>query len=137
VLLPRHFSTDEHDALVTLALSKMRRTLGARVTYVRNHFDGVIDGYRECSASEWLNTSNLLRRKVLTLFPSTTRWHPVHVLDLASWGGIQAHVDNDSGGQFVVGVCLASSAVMRLRSRSNPENRFDVLLEPGSLYVQR
>ncbi|RUS14896.1 hypothetical protein BC937DRAFT_93179 [Endogone sp. FLAS-F59071] len=40
-------------------------------------------------------------------------------------------------GSVVAGLCLLSPAVMRLRHKADSECRFDVLLEPRALYIQR
>ncbi|GJN94690.1 hypothetical protein Rhopal_007781-T1 [Rhodotorula paludigena] len=74
----------------------------------------------------------------------------MHLLHLASTGSIAPHVDNlDAFGRTIVGVSLGGARVMRFervsagagkgeREREGGEgpDRFDVLLEPGSAYIQ-
>ncbi|KAF8604513.1 hypothetical protein BDV93DRAFT_507461 [Ceratobasidium sp. AG-I] len=64
----------------------------------------------------------------------------VHVLHLASSGLILPHVDNvEASGSVIAGVSLGDTRVLRM-SRDLEEGgdaTFDVLLESGSVYVQR
>ncbi|GAA6001991.1 uncharacterized protein JCM10292_001786 [Rhodotorula paludigena] len=73
----------------------------------------------------------------------------MHLLHLASTGSIAPHVDNlDAFGRTIVGVSLGGARVMRFERVSagagkgeregegDGPDRFDVLLEPGSAYIQ-
>ncbi|CAG8721552.1 12436_t:CDS:2, partial [Ambispora leptoticha] len=80
----------------------------------------------------------LLKNKVYNLAPDVKKWNPIHILELAEWGGIRPHVDNiEYSGKVIMGVSLISSAVMIFRHVDDPSCAFSVLLEPGSLYIQR
>ncbi|KAG2178037.1 hypothetical protein INT43_003290, partial [Umbelopsis isabellina] len=59
-------------------------------------------------------------------------------VDLHSTGEIKAHVDNvEYSGSVVAGLCLLSPAIMKLRHKDDPNNQLDVLLDPGTFYIQR
>lgn len=70
----------------------------------------------------------------------------LHLLHLASDGAIYPHVDNlEAFGRTIVGVSLGGERVMRFKRSSESESEtgdpgpteFEVLLEPGSAYIQR
>lgn len=61
-----------------------------------------------------------------------------HLLHLASDGEILPHIDNvGASGSFILGVSLGADRVMRMEAVDNTEDSFDVLLESGSVYIQR
>ncbi|GAA6054853.1 hypothetical protein JCM3770_004108 [Rhodotorula araucariae] len=70
----------------------------------------------------------------------------MHLLHLSSTGAIHPHVDNlEAFGRTIAGVSLGGARVMRFKQVSEPGDEgtsrdgpreFDVLLEPGSAYVQ-
>lgn len=62
-----------------------------------------------------------------------------HVLHLASSGLILPHVDNvEASGSVIAGVSLGDTRVLRMsRATEEGDATFDVLLESGSVYVQR
>lgn len=67
-----------------------------------------------------------------------------HLLHLAQLGWIGPHVDNkESMGDVLVGVCLGGERVLRLERAGlegedkRTDGRVDVLLESGTVYVQR
>jgi alkylated DNA repair protein alkB family protein 7 len=84
------------------------------------------------------------------------KWLPCHVIDLKSDGKLTAHVDSTRfSGRIVAGLCLGSSAIMRLKPSANydgnsksynnsnnnqqpVESRYvDMYLPPRTLYVLR
>ncbi|CAJ0825810.1 13143_t:CDS:2 [Entrophospora sp. SA101] len=110
ILFPNHLNESEQSFLVEKSSKKLKRAFGKEVVYQDAHFDDVIHGYRECQATHW----------------ST---------DTAT-NGKDEEEDKYSGG-IVAGISLISSTVMIFRHKDDPEIQFSVLLEPGSLYVQR
>lgn len=65
-----------------------------------------------------------------------------HLLHLGSAGAIHPHVDNlDAFGTTIVGASLGGERLMRFKRVDGTEgdgpSEFDVLLEPGSVYIQR
>lgn len=70
----------------------------------------------------------------------------LHLLHLSSKGAIYPHVDNlDAFGRTIVGISLGGERIMRFQrvesadanvNNSGPAN-FDVLLSPGSVYIQK
>ncbi len=63
-----------------------------------------------------------------------------HLLELEGGeaSGIGPHVDYvESCGPMIAGLCLLSPAVMVFRNVKEPSDTFPLLLEPGSLYLQR
>ena len=123
--------------------------------YEKGHWDQVISGYREFTKTSWSNQSQAVFAKIYSMFPSKT-FLPTHVLDLKEDGVIGAHVDNvnvgsrrlyvprptnkslaKASGSVIVGLSLLSSCILTLRKVDHPETYLHVLLEPGSLYVQK
>lgn len=61
-----------------------------------------------------------------------------HLLHLSSRGEILSHVDNiQASGTWILGVSLGAARILRMESTSDPEDSFDVLLQSGSVYIQR
>ncbi|CAG8708747.1 8695_t:CDS:2, partial [Dentiscutata erythropus] len=97
IILPNHFTSLEQEFLLDQSLKKFKRVFGKKVTYQDAHFDGVIHGYRECQSTHWDDdekTNEIFNKKIFSLFPENLRWLPVHLLELANYGGIKAHIDN-------------------------------------------
>lgn len=120
------------------------------------HFDGVIDHYRETLVrpshfpSDSPDLASILSRfyALIPPPPSSPVLPPsadppphvlLHLLHLASNGAIYPHVDNrEASGGIIVGLSLKSSRVMRFAPVEGGEGEpFEVLLEPGSAYIQR
>ncbi|KAG8698522.1 hypothetical protein FRC08_005869 [Ceratobasidium sp. 394] len=117
--------------------------------FEEGHFDGVIRDYREMTVSAWPTSSpaglaDVLLRLYHLVDPLHTPAAPgivtppnvqTHVLHLASTGFILPHVDNlEASGSMIAGVSLGDTRVLRM---TRGEETFDVLLESGSVYVQR
>ena len=116
----------------------------------------MIRDYREMTVSSWPERSSAGLAPILArLYPLvdpqaapgegpngivTPSSVQVHVLHLASSGLILPHVDNvEASGSVIAGVSLGDTRVLRM-SRAMEEGQhaaFDVLLESGSVYVQR
>ncbi|KAF0484142.1 DnaJ-domain-containing protein [Gigaspora margarita] len=142
ILLPNQFTPFEQEFLLDQSLKKLKRVFGKQIVYQDSHFDDVIQGYRECQASHWVDQNDkvieIFNKKVYDFFPRTIEWLPVHILDLSETGGIKPHIDNvDYSGNIVAGICLLSSTVMIFRHKDDKNCNFSVLLEPGCLYIQR
>jgi len=122
------------------------------------HFDGVIEGYREMVVRNgmWGNDERLrgIMQRLYDLVPKpstsmTEKESPpshvlLHILHLSSKGAIYPHVDNlEASGPTIVGLSLGGERVMKFKkvregsSGTNVPDEFDVLLEPGSVYVQK
>ena len=87
VLLPDFVSSDEHTTIVDICEKKLRRSVGRNAPYEKGHFDGVITGYRETSASSWSTKAGVndwmadfVQNRIYNLFPPTHRWLPPHIL---------------------------------------------------------
>ncbi|CAJ0642326.1 13011_t:CDS:2, partial [Entrophospora sp. SA101] len=147
ILFPNHLNESEQSFLVEKSSKKLKRAFGKEVVYQDAHFDDVIHGYRECQATHWSTdtatngkdeeedkVNELFKKKFYDLFSNENiKWLPIHILELADYGGMKLLY---SGG-IVAGISLISSTVMIFRHKDDPEIQFSVLLEPGSLYVQR
>lgn len=116
---------------------------------VKGHFDGVIRDYREMTVSAWPDSSHsdlasILLRLYKLVDPNNAPSDPglltppniqTHILHLASTGVILPHVDNvEASGGMIAGVSLGDTRVLRL---SQGTDVVDVLLESGSVYIQR
>lgn len=114
-----------------------------RRRYQASHWDGVIDQYREIGLAlpRWSAESRgIIERKVIPRLPGVDRaLLDPHVLDLNEDGAIYPHVDNVAfSGEFVAGLSLLSTAVMRLTpSDGTRDGTICIKLIPGSLYVLR
>lgn len=121
-------------------------------SFEEGHFDGVIHDYREMTVSSWPESSPpeltpILLRLYNLIDPQNTPPNPgltippniqTHILHLASTGVILPHVDNvEASGRVIAGVSLGDSRVLRLSRQGENDAIFDVLLESGSVYVQR
>lgn len=111
-----------------------------RLRYEHEHFDDAIHGYRETERGKWTKASQvIIERLKRTSFPEESNQLPqIHVLDLAKDGVIKPHVDSVRFcGDIISGLCLMSSAVMRLVHCENKNQVVDVLLPRRSLYVMK
>uniref|UniRef100_A0A8V5GRY6 Uncharacterized protein n=1 Tax=Melopsittacus undulatus TaxID=13146 RepID=A0A8V5GRY6_MELUD len=102
---------------------------------------GAICGYRETERALRGGAGRaLLLRVADAAFPPPARPPQplVHVLDLQPRGHVRPHVDSVKFcGCTIAGVSLLSPSVLRLVCCRQPQDRMDLLLEPGSLYVLR
>ncbi|CAH2229738.1 jg4502 [Pararge aegeria aegeria] len=134
-ILPNFVSEDEETAL----LAEVEPVL-KRMRYEFDHWDNAIEGFRETERGKW-NTQNeaiLSRMKEVGFAPHTELLPYVHVLDLAASGHIKPHVDAVRFcGDTIAGLCLASSAIMRLAHEKKPHLALDALLERRCLYIMR
>ncbi|KAJ3977670.1 hypothetical protein EV361DRAFT_787839 [Lentinula raphanica] len=107
--------------------------------FLEGHYDGVIHNYREMHLASWPTT------EYPELIPILSRLHSklpsadiqTHLLHLASDGEILPHVDNlSASGRWILGVSLGSDRILRLENCANPDERAEILLPSGSLYIQ-
>lgn len=102
VLIPEIIDADLETDLVKCVDEQI-----SRLPYLSSHFDGVINGYRELLiGEERLQNSSVLfkvfsvmdkciRDKISDNHHLTTRWMPLHILDLEKDVGImRSHVDH-------------------------------------------
>ncbi|GAB5586686.1 hypothetical protein Unana1_01586 [Umbelopsis nana] len=142
LVYPGFVSNQEHDRIADICEKKLKRALGRQVEYHQQHFDTVIHRYRECSASHWGKQdeymTDFIKSRIYSTFPDQFEWIEPHILDLDAGGEIRAHIDNvEYSGSVVAGLCLLSPAIMTLRHKDDSNIRLDVLLEPGTFYIQR
>ncbi|KAI8581635.1 hypothetical protein K450DRAFT_232251 [Umbelopsis ramanniana AG] len=142
LVYPDFVTKEEKETLTSICEKKLRRSFGPKVEYFPIHPDSVIHQYRECSASHWGKQDEFMKefinKKIYSMFPDQMEWLDPHVLDLDGDGEIKAHVDNiEYSGSVVAGLCLLSPAIMTMRHKDDSNIRFDVLLEPGTFYIQR
>ncbi|ORX44453.1 hypothetical protein DM01DRAFT_1312491 [Hesseltinella vesiculosa] len=145
ILLPNFLSDQEHDKIVDICEKKLKRSLGRRAPYEAGHFDGVITGYRETSASTWSPKASIdqwmttfIQQRIYSMFPDSYRWLPPHILDLAVDGSISPHVDNiQASGSIVAGLCLKSPCKMILEHQTDPSCAVEVFLDKNCFYIQR
>lgn len=141
-VLPDVITIEEEARLVAELEGNMRRR-----RYVANHWDSVIERYREVEKRTWIDPPNAkiaqrIKDVILQTLhkPLTTRFLPVHVIDLAEDGFIKPHVDSSKfSGGLVCGLSLCSSAIMQLKGDveqgQNPDSIVRLLLRPRSLYI--
>lgn len=138
-VLPNFISDDEHDRLLKDANSFL-----AKKSFLNDHFDGVITGYRE-GLMNLSQADNLveLSKRVYNHFPkpSSPLIPSVHFIELQKNGSIGKHVDSIKfSGNVVAGISLQSDCVMHLYPVNGGENihsfpLVDVLLPKKSLYI--
>ncbi|CAO3622861.1 unnamed protein product [Cunninghamella echinulata] len=89
ILIPDFITQEEHDTIVKLCESKLKKSLGRNAIYEEGHFDGVINKYKECSASHWIPSNSerakwmdhfIQQRIYAAFFPAKFEW-----LILTSW----------------------------------------------------
>lgn len=141
-VLPDVITPEEEARLVAELEENVRRR-----RYVANHWDSVIENYREVEKRGWLDPGNKAladRIKNLILHtlqrPMTLPFLPVHVIDLANDGFIKPHVDSVKfSGDIVSGLSLCSPAIMQLKGDKDqgmdPLSIVRLLLRPRSLYI--
>jgi alkylated DNA repair protein alkB family protein 7 len=138
-------SEEEHEALVAHVEPHFRRR-----RYQEGHWDSVITRYREVEIPDSESYEAIqgivakIRRHILSIDgefranQTKVSWLPVHAIDLSADGFISKHVDSIKfSGEFVAGLSLLSSAVMRLTNTKDPSDVVDMLLPPRSLYILR
>lgn len=93
--------------------------------------------------------SRILLRLYELIDPRNTQPNPglttppniqTHILHLASTGVILPHVDNvEASGGVIAGISLGDTRILRMSrgTTSSDGASFDVLLESGSVYIQR
>ncbi|KAI8998472.1 hypothetical protein BD414DRAFT_122300 [Trametes punicea] len=107
--------------------------------FQEGHFDGVIKRYREMHVTSWPDDIPELPY----LLERLRKVHPnqgtqTHILHLASNGEILPHVDNiEASGTWILGVSLGDERILRLENPSFPNERYEVALPSGSVYMQR
>lgn len=129
------------------------------------HSDRVIRDYRETivPTGAWNNTTSLIELQQITkrlydLIPPPTPLSTtfinhsppehllLHLLHLSATGAIDPHVDNmEASGDIIIGLSLGSDRIMRFEpvgegvalNEGEGEGAFEVLLEKGSVYIQR
>mgnify|MGYP002832781980 FL=1 len=136
-------TADEQDALVEAIKARLKGT-----GYERDHWDAVIDRYREremLSVDDDLAAAAVEKvRAFLRSEQGVASFLPPHCIDLAADGGvIRPHIDSIKfSGRVVAGVSLVSAATMVL-AEADPATgeprpgarESELFLEPGSLYV--
>mmetsp|Transcript_25391 Transcript_25391/g.76254 ORF Transcript_25391/g.76254 Transcript_25391/m.76254 type:complete len:209 (-) Transcript_25391:37-663(-) len=142
--LPDFFTAEEQAALVAVTDARL-----ARKRYERDHWDSVIDNYREAELSNAVLTMPARAavdkaRQLLADDYGAHRFLPPHCIDLSEKDGvIRPHVDSVKfSGGLVAGASLLAAATLRL-APADPETGearagaefYDVRLEPGSFYV--
>lgn len=141
-VLPDVITPEEEVRLVAELEGNVRRR-----RYVDNHWDSVIEKYREVEKREWLDPANkALAERIKSLIlhtlqrPATLPFLPVHVIDLAEDGFIKPHVDSiKHSGDIVSGLSLCTPAIMQVKGDDeqgmDPTSIVRLLLRPRSLYI--
>ena len=143
-VIPEFVTRDEERALAAEL-----DPIFARQRYRRDHWDGVITGYKETERPAWAREGNAAvverARRAITAGGGgdVAAWLPTHAIELEPSGEIRPHVDSVKfSGGFVAGVSLLSAAIMTLeRADVGAERAADtvdtvrLLLPPRSLYV--
>ncbi|KAI9168496.1 hypothetical protein H9P43_007868 [Blastocladiella emersonii ATCC 22665] len=151
-------TAEEEQFLAGLCQRKQKRA-----AFQSAHFDKVISGYREMSASHWRvgipaavaeaneqRARGILARCYALLDaererafreegqPKPAPWLAEHILELDANGTIGAHVDHlTASGTMVAALSLLSATPVVFQHTSEPEWTFSVVAEPRSLYFQR
>ncbi|XP_014358582.2 alpha-ketoglutarate-dependent dioxygenase alkB homolog 7, mitochondrial [Papilio machaon] len=134
-IYPNFVSEEEEASLLAEVEPQLKR-----LRYEYDHWDNAIEGYRETERDSWNNQNAAILKRVRdTAFQPNAQLLPrAHILDLAAAGYIKPHIDAVRFcGNTIAGLCLLSSAVMRLVHESRPEFQLDALLERRCLYVMR
>ncbi|KAL1944618.1 hypothetical protein VTO73DRAFT_3048 [Trametes versicolor] len=107
--------------------------------FQEGHFDGVIKYYREMHVTSWpedMPELPPLLERLRAVHPNEDT--QTHILHLASSGEIMPHVDNlEASGSWILGVSLGDERILRLENPSSPEERYELPLPSGSVYLQR
>ncbi|TBU35794.1 hypothetical protein BD309DRAFT_955470 [Dichomitus squalens] len=107
--------------------------------FQEGHFDGVIRRYREMHVTAWPEDMP----EIIPLIERLRELHPngeiqTHILHLASDGIILPHVDNvEASGTWIMGVSLGDERILRLERSDLPEERYEIPLSSGSVYIQK
>jgi alkylated DNA repair protein alkB family protein 7 len=139
-----NFLTADEQAALEAAIKLRLKGTG----YERDHWDAVIDRYREremLAVDDEAADAVVERvRELLRSEHGVASFLPPHCIDLAEDGGIiRPHVDSVKfSGRVVAGLSLLSASTMVL-AEADPEtgaprpgaSESEVRLEPGSLYV--
>ncbi|VVC88282.1 unnamed protein product [Leptidea sinapis] len=132
-VIPDFISEAEENSLLAEVEPQLKR-----MRYEFDHWDNAIQGYRETERGSWseANSSTLARVRAAAFPPGAALLPHVHVLDLAAAGHIRPHVDAVRFcGDTIAGLCLLSTAVMRLTHEERPHIAFDALLQRRCLYI--
>lgn len=128
------FVTEEEEASLLAELEPYLK----RMRYEFDHWDDAIQGFRETERSQFKPENQVILDRVKALAFTTDTLPHVHVLDLAAAGFIKPHIDAVRFcGDVIAGVCLCSSAVMRLEHQHEPALALHALLERRALYVMK
>lgn len=138
VVIPSFLSDEEQIDLSKESQYKIARL--CQKQYDEGHYDNVIKGYKECSASS-LSSNPIINRSTIfisRLLSDEFKWLPPHLLDMRKNDSyILPHTDNlNASGRVVAGLCLESDTVMTFTHTQNEMLKFKVLLPKGCLYVQ-
>jgi alkylated DNA repair protein alkB family protein 7 len=130
-----------------VSLSSLRHYPTPSHSTSQGHFDQVIVKFRETriTQEQWPDKENVLPilSQITSLLPPVPL--QTHILHLATEGHILPHVDNvQASGSFILGVSLGAPRILRLEKvdpnpsqHANDIRVCDLLLEPGSLYIQK
>ncbi|KAJ2937912.1 hypothetical protein O0L34_g14185 [Tuta absoluta] len=132
------FITEEEEASLLAELEPVLK----RMRYEFDHWDNAIHGFRETERSTWRPENEAVFKRVKDLaFSIPDAGEPLphqHVLDLAPSGHIKPHVDAVRFcGNVIAGLCLASTAIMRLVHEKHKHLVFDALLPQRGLYIMK
>lgn len=114
-----------------------------RYAFESGHFDTVITDYREYEIRSLDQISETeiqdLLKRVTSLIPTHSTNLLAHILHLSSTGRIDPHVDHPSAsGSTILGLSLGNPRVMHLFAHEKDHQPiYKILLEPGSVYLQR
>ncbi|CAH1775034.1 unnamed protein product [Owenia fusiformis] len=132
VILYEDFITVEEEQAILKEIEPYMR----RLRYEYDHWDGAIHGFRETERKEWNDVNSaIIQRIKKKVFQDATPLEHVHIIDVAKDGYIKPHIDAVRFcGSAIAGLCLLSSAVMRLRHETKP-GILDLLLKRRGLYI--
>jgi alkylated DNA repair protein alkB family protein 7 len=133
------FLPDEYYDFQRVGLPCVASSL-AKKTLKQDHFDGVINNYREIHVTAWPDDDS----ELLRLLRRIEKFHPdeatqTHLLHLGSEGEIRPHVDHLTAfGSWIIGVSLGANRVLRLEKvQADGELPFEIVLPSGSVYIQK
>lgn len=100
----------------------------------------MIKHFREMHLTSWPQDDSVelapILRRLDALIPKVET--QTHLLHLSERGEILPHRDNiDASGSWILGVSLGALRVLRMERRDDPDDVFEVLLKPGSVYIQK
>mmetsp|Transcript_35068 Transcript_35068/g.55152 ORF Transcript_35068/g.55152 Transcript_35068/m.55152 type:complete len:220 (+) Transcript_35068:102-761(+) len=130
-------STKEEESIV-----RELDAIFARKRYATNHWDGVIESYKESERLSWADEENhKIVQKIQRFISGHVDFHfpgflPTHAIDLSEEGFISPHIDSIKfSGGFVAGLSLLSHSVMKFQDERNSLNIIEAQLPPRSLYL--